>query len=257
MRYQRILNLALLGAIALAVTYTPAQSQDEEYEARPNRRDRRGGIVGGGGGIFPTWSFFNTSTLNNELTAKGLPALSEDGMFMFGGHGYFYVMFIPNLRVGGMGFGGAMETRRDVDGRYQSSRLDVSSGGVTLEYVLPLGRLHFVLGAMVGGGSYTLTLTQSDNVNKNWGSLFPATPASAVDSRHEVVNRFFALQPSFGIEYEINPFIVAGLNAGYFGSFGDAWRLDDNFELLNMPELKLGGAFARLSLTVGLFLGEN
>lgn len=248
-------GLSLL--LLLVLFTTPAWAQEEDdVEPRPNRRERGGGIVGGGGGIAPTWSFINTATLNRELAAKGLPALSEDGMFMFGGHGYIYTMIIPNLRVGGMGYGGGMETRRDKDGQYQSVRLDVSSGGVTLEYVIPLGRLHVAFGGLIGGGSYTLTLTQSDNAGKTWGSLMPSNPASAVDSRHELVNSFLAVQPTLMLEYEVHPFVNLGVQAGYFGTVGEDWKLDDNFDLMNVPDFGLDGAFARLHLTFGLFLGE-
>ena len=232
-------------------------AQEEEDETTSNRRERRGGIVGGGGGVNAGWSFLNATVLNSELALKGLPQLNDGGMFLFGGHGYAYVMFIPNLRVGGMGYGGSLETRRDNNGRYQSTRLDVSAGGVTLEYVVPIGRLHFVIGALLGGGSYTLTLTETDNVAKTWDGLFPTSPVSATDSRHELVNNYFAMQPTFSAEYEIPPFMMVGLTAGYFGAFGDAWKMDDNFEMLNMPDFAMNGPFARLTLTFGLFLGEN
>lgn len=251
MKYGLALILLLLSISGI----TQAQEEDDEY--RPSRRDRSGGIIGGGGGISPAWSFINTTVLNTELSAKGLPGLSEDGMFMFGGHGYAYIMVIPNLRVGGMGYGGSMETRRDNSGRYQSTRLDVSVGGATLEYVIPIGRLHLAFGGLIGGGSYTMTLTESDNGAKTWGALFPASPSSAVDSRHELVNSFLALQPTFAVEYELHPFIVAGLTAGYFGTVGDEWELDDNFAMLSMPKLDMSGAFVRFGLTFGLFLGEN
>lgn len=245
----------LLFSLLLTSTLT-AQEEYDDDDYRPSKRDRRGGIIGGGGGIAPTWNFLNMTKLNGALQEKGLPSLNEDGMFMFGGHGYAYVVFIPNLRIGGMGYGGALETRRDLGGRYQSSRLDVSAGGVTLEYVLAFGRLHFAVGGLLGGGSYTLTLTESDNVSKTWGSLFPSSPTSAADSRHELVNSFFAFQPTFTVEYELHPFIVAGLTAGYFGTAGDEWKLDDNFTMQNMPALEMSGMFIRAGLTFGLFLGE-
>lgn len=248
-------GLALLLFLLSFSGIIHAQEEDEDY--RPARRDKSGGIIGGGGGIAPTWSFINTDVLNAELAAKGLPVLSEDGMFMFGGHGYAYIVVIPNLRIGGMGYGGSMETRRDQGGRYQSTRLDVSAGGVTLEYVIPIGRLHFAFGGLIGGGAYTLTLTETDNTAKTWGSLFPTSPGSAVDSRHELVNSFFALQPTFSLEYELHPFIVAGLTAGYFGTVGDDWEMDDNFAVLNMPKFDMSGAFVRFGLTFGLFLAEN
>ncbi len=250
---QRVLTVLLLMLLLVPSAFA---QDDEDFEIRPNRRQRGGGIVGGGGGITPTWHFLNTADLNTALGAKGLPQLEENGLFLFGGQGYAYIVIIPNLRVGGMGYGGGIETRRDVDGQYQSTRLDVSAGGVTLEYVIPFGRFHVALGGMLGGGSYTLTLTQSDNSAKNWGGLFPSTPASAVDSRHELTSSFFTWQPALTMEYEVHPFIVLGVTGGYFGGSG-SWELDENFDLAGMPDFKFESPFLRVGLTFGLFLGEN
>ncbi len=251
---QRILTAFLL--MLLLGLSAHAQEEDEDFEIRPNRRERGGGIVGGGGGVIPTWHFLNTADLNIALAGKGLPQLGEDGLFLFGGQGYGYIMIIPNLRIGGLGYGGSMESRRDAGGQYQSTRLDVSAGGVTVEYVIPFGRFHVALGGMLGGGSYTLTLAQGDNIGKTWGGLFPSSPSSAVDSRHELVNDFFTWQPTLTLEYEVHPFIVAGLTGGYLGGSGD-WVLDDNFDMTGMPELNFESPFLRFGLTFGLFLGEN
>jgi len=243
--------------LLIVVSYAaPLHAQDDD-DYRLNRRDRSGGIVGGGGGIVPTWLFLDASRLNSELSDKGLPTVGEQGLFLFGGHGHAYIMFIPNLRIGGMGMGGSMETRRDQGGLYQSTKLDIGVGGMTIEYVIPFGAFHIALGGLIGGGRYSLTLTQTDNTGKTWGTLFPETPLAAVDSRHELVNSFLALQPTLTMEYELHPFIVLGLVAGYFATAGESWKLDDNFEISEMPDFKMNGAFARLQLTMGLFLSDR
>jgi hypothetical protein len=249
----RLLTVFLLSL--LFVSSAMAQD-DEDFEIRPNRRQRGGGIIGGGGGITPTWHFLNTTDLNSALADKGLPQIKEGGLFLFGGQGYGYIVIIPNLRIGGMGYGGGLETRRDVGGLYQSTRLDVSAGGVTLEYVIPFGKFHIAVGGMIGGGSYTLTLAQGDNVGKTWDGLFPSSPTSSVDSRHELVSSFFSWQPSLTMEYEVHPFLMLGLTGGYFGGSG-SWQLDDNFDMLSMPDFKFESPFVRLGLTFGLFINEN
>lgn len=249
---KQTLTLMLILLFAAA----PAIAQEED-DYRPNRRQRGGGIVGGGGGITPTWFFLNTQNLNSALAEKGFPQLSEDGLFMFGGHGYAYILIIPNLRIGGMGFGGTLEERRDRAGLYQSTRLDVGAGGVTIEYVIPFGRFHIALGGMIGGGSYTLTMTQAENANKSWGGLFPTAMETNPQGRHELERSFLAWQPGLTLEYAVHPFVLLGLTGGWYGSSGGEWRLDDQFDMTEIPDFNFDGGFVRLGVTVGLFLGEN
>ena len=45
-------------------------------------------------------------TLNNQLTSFGSGQLSKSGFYTSGGAGFIYIGFMPNLRIGGMGFGG-------------------------------------------------------------------------------------------------------------------------------------------------------
>lgn len=253
----------LLTTLLLLLLLVPtAQAQDDEdFEIRPNRRQRVGGIVGGGGGVIPTWHFLNTKDLNQALATKGLPALDEQGMFVFGGQGYAYIMIVPNLRVGGLGYGGSMESTWQPDTReqpvqFRSTKLSLSAGGLLLEYVIPFGRFHVAVGGMIGGGSYTLTLTQTDNTPKSWDGLFPSSPVSAVDSRHELRSSFLTWQPALTLEYELHPFIVLGVTGGYFGGSGD-WELDESFPVSGMPDFAFESPFLRLGLTFGLFLGES
>mgnify|MGYP001343548985 CR=1 FL=1 len=203
-----------LVVLLLIILPASAMFAQEEEEYRPNRRQRGGGIVGGGGGVTPTWYFLNTDGLNSALGGKGFPALSEDGMFLFGGRGYAYIMLIPNLRIGGLGYGGSMEERRDIDGLYRATKLDVSAGGVTVEYVIPFGRFHVAFGGMIGGGSYTLTMTQAENSGKNWGGLFPTALETNADRRHVMTSEFLTWQPTLTLEYEIHPFIILDVTGG-------------------------------------------
>jgi hypothetical protein len=245
--------------IALLLIVLPAGSlfAQEEEEYRPNRRQRGGGIVGGGGGVTPSWYFLNTADLNDALGVKGFPRLSEDGMYLFGGRGYAYIMLVPNLRIGGLGYGGSAEERVDIDGLYRSTKLDVSAGGVTIEYVIPFGRFHIAFGGMIGGGSYELTMTQAENSRKTWGGLFPTQLESNADRRHVMTSDFLTWQPSLTLEYEIHPFIILDLTGGWFGGTAEEWELDEHFTVEEMPALDLNGGFLRFGVTFGLFLGES
>src|ERR1035437_5937092 len=62
---------------------------------------------GGGGGFSPGWTFSKVNDLNNMLSLANMPKVSTSGIFTTGGSGFIYIGFIPNLRIGGMGFGGS------------------------------------------------------------------------------------------------------------------------------------------------------
>ena len=73
-------------------------SQDKKYFDAP---------FGGGGGYTPGWIFVNLDELNNQLVSFGSGQLGKSGFYTSGGAGFVYIGFVPNLRIGGMGFGGS------------------------------------------------------------------------------------------------------------------------------------------------------
>jgi hypothetical protein len=247
---RRILLFTFTLLMLISSTMPFLHAQEEDYD-RPRKRQRSGGIFGGGGGVVPTWVFLETKTLNNEMLARQFPSLSEDGMFLMGGHGYGYIIFIPNLRIGGLGAGGSLEATSSQNGMFRSTKLALSYGGVTLEYVVPFGRFHVAIGGLLGSGTHKLTLTQTPDESKDWNATFPYS-----GSRHEFTNDFFTYQPTITLEYDINPFIVFGLTGGYLGSSGNEWEMDERFPVRNMPDFKFASPFLRASVTFGLFIGE-
>ena len=110
------MKLKSIVAILVLVIATSMYGQSRKYFDTP---------FGGGGGYTPGWYFPNLEPLNKELTAIGIPKLSESGFYSSGGAGFIYVGFINYLRVGGMGFGGsASETSaQDVKRFYKRSSL--------------------------------------------------------------------------------------------------------------------------------------
>jgi len=248
------MKTVLLLLLALMM-YTPSllSQEDNAYEETPSSRSSSGGIFGGGGGIVPTWYFVNTKGLNEELTRLGFPVLKENGMFLMGGHGYAYIIIIPNFRIGGIGAGGSIESTQSLGEIYRAAKFSTSFGGVTLEYVIPFGRFHIAFGGMLGGGSNELALTRTSSETRDWNDV---TFGGKYPLYQVYSNSFFSYQPSLTIEFDVSPFIVVSANTGYYGSSGRAWKLDDHFEIQNVPDFKLSGTFLRLGLTVGLFIGE-
>ena len=244
--------LALLVFSCLIAVPLRAQSDSDSVDL-PEPRRGGGGIIGFGGGVSGTMALYNMTDLNSQLAAKQFPALSDKGMFLFGGHGYAYIVLVPNLRIGGMGAGGSIETIERLAGTYRSSKFATSFGGVTLEYVIPFKRLHLAFGGMLGGGTRTLTLTQASDRDKHWSGLFDPLG----DIRHELTQSFFAWQPWASLEWEFHPLAVLSLTGGWSGARNGAWRLDNAFDVQDVPDFKLDRAFVRLGLTVGFFLPEE
>ncbi|MDH7516250.1 MAG: hypothetical protein QHI48_10300 [Bacteroidota bacterium] len=232
----------------------PSAAQDDEglpFEDEQEREVSHGGIFGGGGGVSATWHFLNTDILNAELAHKNFPTVDRDGMFLFGGHGYAYIVVIPNLRVGGFGAGGSVTASKSDGYLYHEVKFSTDMGGATVEYVIPFGRFHLTPGIALGGGTNTLVLTRLDEGSKSW-PLLPKTG----NTREEFTNGFFLWMPQLSLEYEIHPLAVVSIAGGYLGMSGDEWKLDERFPVTGTPAFNFGRAFVRANLTVGFFISE-
>ena len=247
----------IASAVLLLLSFSSIMhAQDEDDYEQPHTSRHRGGIVGAGGGVTPTWYWIRTSTINTELAKKSFPALSGDGMFIMGGQGYAYLPFVPNLRIGGIGAGGSLESSETRNGIYRSVSLKTNFGGINLEYVFPFGRFHAAIGGVLAAGSQSFILEQTADGPKQWDNVLDPISPGTPDTRHEFSNVFFSWQPAVTAEFDVNPFIVAGLTGGYYGTSGSKWKVDGNFDLNGLPDLELNGYFLRLTVTVGLFLAE-
>jgi hypothetical protein len=246
------LHKAFLLIVLAAALQATAIAQEDESQAP--ERPHIGGIVGGGGGVSPAWYFVNTRELNSALAALGYPSLPESGMFMMGGHGYAYIVIIPNLRIGGIGAGGVFEASSFADGDpwRRTSLLSASFGGVTLDYVIPFKRFHIAIGGVLGAGSYQLTLRREPTASIDWDK----TTSDMAGTQQILTSNFFAWQPALALEYDLLPYLVVSGSAGWYGSSGSSWTLNDAVTVLNVPEFKFGGPFIRVCLTAGLFIGE-
>jgi hypothetical protein len=254
----RQLIACIIGMLCLAPAVVLAQT--DEDEPQPLKATKYSGTFGVGGGVSPYWMFLRSDDMNAAITEKGFPAVSNKGMFLLGGHGYAYIMLIPNLRVGGLGAGGSIsveETRPGNAGTpdmFARTSIATGFGGVTLEYVIPIKRLQFAVGGMIGAGSYTLAFTSLYKQDWTWKSIAPSTTAG--NYQHTLTCPFFAYQPTVSMEYYLSPFTILGVSGGYFGAAGNTWTLDDAFEVNEMPDIRFGGAFVKLGLTFGLFIPE-
>jgi hypothetical protein len=258
MRFRTIGFALLLSLLQPSIVL----AQDEEDEPQPVKSTKYTGTFGVGGGIAPHWLFINTDKLNAALTATTkTPLLTDKGMFLFGGHGYAYIMLIPNLRIGGIGAGGSISAEGTVqegspgeipgETYYQRTTLSTGFGGVTIEYVIPFKRLQLAFGGVLGGGTHSLTLTRVRNESPAWQSAM-----HFLEYQHVFTCPYFAYQPTASIEYLFSPFTVLSLTGGYYGTSGKTWTMDDAFSVKDMPDISFAGAFVRVELTFGLFIPE-
>lgn len=117
-------------------------------EERPSKPPLR---IGGAGGYMPMWIMPNLDDINQKLNSVKLPTFSTGGFYTSAGGGYAYIIFIPNVRIGGYGAGGSIKTDGVISGQPTKVEYSASFGGVTLEYALRIfDRASIIGGTMLG-----------------------------------------------------------------------------------------------------------
>lgn len=245
-----------MTAMLTGVTYP----QGEEIPPMPPKRSKAA-KVGAFGGFTPGWLFADVAPVNEVLRNSGGAALNDDGIFLFGGGGSAYIMFVPNLRVGGVGMGGSIRsTALDAFGVRRDAELTVGFGGVTIEYVIPVvERLDIAFGGMVGGGGMELTLRQDIGGNKTWQQEWGNFGSGNYQNGGQIANvsrkldgSFFVWVPTVSVEYAILGWVGFRVGAGYVGMSAPSWKLDGKHDLLGVPSKVNGKGFM---VHGGLFIG--
>ena len=127
---------------------------------------------GGGIGYVPAWYIPNLSPVNNEMKNIGMPELSTSGFYSSGIAGFIYIGFVKNLRVGGMGFGGSLSSKQNVNGVNREVIYNLGGGGLTVEYTLPFVKNFGVsVGATIGSGSLQLDIYRNTG-DYTWGGIW-------------------------------------------------------------------------------------
>ena len=250
----------LLAVIILSLAGSFVYSQEDSIPPIPPKRSRSARI-GAFGGFTPGWLFLNVDPINLYLAGAGGAPLKDDGVFLYGGAGSAYIMFLPNLRVGGVGMSGSIKsTSLDGLGVRRDAELSVGYGGVTFEYVIPvIERLDVLVGAMLGGGGIGITLRADAGGNKTWaqewgnfGSGNYQHGGTITNITRKLDGRFFVWVPSVNAEYALLGWLGARLGVSYVGMSAPSWQLDDNYDLLGVPSDVNGKGFM---INAGLFVG--
>jgi hypothetical protein len=243
-----------LLVLCICVTVLTGYSQEEPIPPKRSRAVKIGAL----GGFTPGWLSVDVQPINDFLAAgKGAP-LNDNGVVLFGGAGSAYIMFVPNLRIGGLGMGGSTEsTSLDALGVRRDAKLHVAFGGVTVEYVIPLiEHMDLAFGAMLGTGGIDITLRQSNGAFSDWLTeqryLATGLGAPASNVTRKLTGSFFVWVPALNIEYAILGWLGVRLGASYVGMSGPSWQVDDNYELLGVPSKVSGKGFM---VNAGIFVG--
>jgi hypothetical protein len=239
---------SILTAIVVIILFSSGYSQTKQFFDSP---------FGGGGGYTPSWVFPNFDEINKKISNIDIPAFSSSGFYSSGGAGFIYPGFIPNLRVGGMGFGGSTSESVLKSGFTYEAEYSIGGGGLTIEYTLPLIKDFGVsLGAIIGAGSLEIELNKnpgSFNWNEIWSDLLDEPLPPSLDSKHyELQNDYWFFSPTINIEFPVYRFIAIRIGGGYQLTFGDEWTANNDKELLNVPDKLNGNGFFIQS---GIFLG--
>lgn len=238
---RRSILLFLIFLLSLKV-----EAQEKKYFDSP---------FGAGGGFSPAWLIPNFNELNSKLVGFGVPELSNSGFFASGGAGFVYLSFIPNLRIGGIGFGGSTSSTAFKDGFEREIIFSSSFGGLTLEYSIPLSRSFAIsIGAIIGGGDTKIELFRNkstfqwDNI---WNELSDTSQYASSFSR-QINKTHFVFAPTLNVDIPVYRFVSFRIGAGYAFTFGEDWQIDNKKEIFNTPSTLKGDA---LFIQTGIFFG--
>jgi hypothetical protein len=244
----------------LFTLYAGSLSIAQEEPPIPPQRSKAA-KVGAFGGFTPGWLFVDVAPINEMLVPSGGAALKNNGVWLYGGAGSAYIMFVKNLRVGGLGMSGAISsTALSATGIRRDAGLNVGFGGVTLEYVVPIvERLDVSVGTMLGAGGIDITLRQDAGGAKTWGAEWGnfesgnyGVGGQVSHIKQTMSGAFFVWVPSVNIEYALLGWVGIRVGASYVGMSAPSWTVDDNYELLGVPGKVNGQGFM---VNAGVFVG--
>lgn len=255
-----VLNRCVALLLTLYLACSTLAAQVDEEEPIPPRRGSPTKI-GGGAGITPFWLFLDYAPINQTLAAANAGQLGTGPLPLFGGQGYGYILFVPNLRIGGLGVGGSRtaESFETVGGTTirRKTKLSVGFGGVTVDYVVPvMPRFDLTIGTLLGGGGMELKLTRDQGGPKDWGTLWNSYGGGSSETIQEygrtLKGSFFAYQPNANVEVAVLRWLGVRVGVSYLGMAGGSWTLDDEFDVANVPDAIKGSGWM---INGGLFVG--
>lgn len=238
--------------IDLQLTFAaPKPKEDKEVKHFPGMKKEKKPHPGFGG-VGPEVILLEAdfAGINKLLQANGFDDLTDKYMPLFGGYGMVNVG--NGWFIGGGGYGYEKIQKISVDSGTRRYEYHVGFGGVTINKKVALMKDVIVdLGLLVGGGTATLELRQTDG-DYSWIDDFDDNP-SYYSLKYR--KRFFAYRPSAGVLIRVLPWMGIHGSVGYLGSysFTEDWK-DDYFEYTvagDSPKVLDG-----LSYSLGVWFGH-
>lgn len=208
--------------------------------------DKEGSWGGGGGPIF-LWVKPNLDEINSEIKGVIDKEFDKD-MWLKGGGGCFSIW--KNLRIGGVGGGG----NQVKSGNKRKTELSLGYGGFLTEYVIPLGKLQFFLGGIIGGGGIELKILRSTQTSWQdiWDNFKSEDDIPAGDYEAYLNCSFFHYQPYIGAQYPLTPWAYLNLKGGYFGTLLGEWK-EMGSPITGAPEMDISNYCISVGIIFGYF----
>jgi hypothetical protein len=252
--------------IITAITISfPLIAQDKDEDEDDYSRNRSAywnrTKLGGAGGVTPMIGMFDNKEIDKYLKGAGLPTIGSEPMYLIGGEGYGYIMFLRNVRMGGFGATGvhSVEVVDTVGADLKKSvEYEVSYGGFLMDYVQPVAhKLDIAIGASIGGGEINVTMRRDDGKFKDWTNLWNEYGNQNVQTNNytrRLNGTFVVFTPHISIEYTILTWMQIRVGAGYPMMFSPEWKLDDKYELNGVPsKIKTNGYTINAGIMFGYF----
>ncbi len=206
------------------------------------------------GGINPVYLFPNVDPVNEQIKNVGLNELSKSGMIAWGGSGYAYIMFVENLRIGGIGLSGSMNTSGKVGEFDKEVKYGYGMGGLTIEYTFPsLHRVAISVGGIIGMTSTEIEIYQS-SMNYNWENLWQKVNNKTQEVSDKLTKTSYLIAPTVNFDIPLNRFIAFRLGAGYSFGFGGDWEINNHKNIEGVPsDLNSNTFFIQTGIYLGFF----
>jgi hypothetical protein len=207
---------------------------------------------GAAGGFTPIYVVPNINPLNDLVRKFGIEEFSTSGMVTWGGSGYAYIMMVDNLRIGGMGISGTMNTTGSIGGLDKEVVYNYGLGGLTVEYTLPfINRIAVSVGSIIGVGSSSMEFYKNKG-SINWSDIIDKS--NDENESRKYTNTFFTLAPTLNVDVPLSRFMAVRVGCGYVFSFNNGWKVDNDKTLNAVPsDMKSNSFFIQTGIFLGLF----
>ncbi len=204
------------------------------------------------GGVTPMIIYPDLSPINSKLKAAGLGKIDNSGIFTWGGGGYVYVLFVKDLRIGGMGFSGSSDTKRTINGIEKEAIYSIGGGAFTIEYTIPQVKIFALsVGAMLGVGELDVEYFENSSAI-TWDGFWNNSGNNKKNSYGKLSGSYWIVSPTLNIDYPVNRFMAFRIGCGYQFSLGTDWKYNNEKGINEMPDDLNGNGFF---LQAGFFLG--